>query len=93
MNCSGDWVNKVSMVESLQENHQTRGKDQETQLAHITPVEICPWSDEYKFKIFGSNDRIFVEHRENQQVLSGYVVPTRKHGRGGVMEGVRVLCC
>ena len=35
------------------------------------------WSDDSKFEIFGSNCRVFVRRR--------VVVPTVKHGGGGVM--------
>ena len=43
------------------------------------------WSDESKFKIFGSNRRVFVIHRVGEHMISACVVPTVKHGGGGVM--------
>ena len=43
------------------------------------------WSDESKFEIFGSNRRVFVRHRVGERMISACVVPTMKHGGGGVM--------
>uniref|UniRef100_A0AAZ3R0L5 Transposase Tc1-like domain-containing protein n=1 Tax=Oncorhynchus tshawytscha TaxID=74940 RepID=A0AAZ3R0L5_ONCTS len=43
------------------------------------------WSDESKFEIFGSNRRVFVRRREGERMISACVVPTMKHGGGGVM--------
>ena len=43
------------------------------------------WSDESKFEIFGSNRRVFVRRRVGEQMISACVVPTVKHGGGGVM--------
>ena len=43
------------------------------------------WSDESKFEIFGSNHRVFVRHRVGEWMISACVVPTMKHGGGGVM--------
>ena len=42
------------------------------------------WSDESKFELFGSNRRVFVR----RSVISACVVPTVKHGEGGVMVWV-----
>jgi hypothetical protein len=49
----------------------------------IKQVEICPCL--MKFEIFGSNRRVFVRHREAERMIFTYVVPTVKHGGGGVM--------
>ena len=46
------------------------------------------WSDESKFEIFGSNRHVFVRRRVDERMISAWVVPTVKHGGGGVM----VLC-
>ena len=43
------------------------------------------WSNESKFEIFGSNRHVFVRHRECEWIISACVVPTVKHGGGGVM--------
>ena len=42
------------------------------------------WSDESKFEIFGSNNCVFVRRRVGERMISVCVVPTMKHGRGGV---------
>ena len=44
-----------------------------------------PWSDESKFEIFGSNCRVSVRCRVDERMISACVVPTVKHGGGGVM--------
>ena len=49
----------------------------------IRPVEIC--SDESKFVIFGSNCCLFVRRRVGKRMSSACVVPTVKHGGGGVI--------
>ena len=46
------------------------------------------WSDESKFAIFGSNRRVFVRRQVGEHMISACVVPTVKHGGGGV----KVLC-
>ena len=46
------------------------------------------WSDESKYVIFGSNWHVFERRRVGERMISAYVVPTIKHGGGGVM----VLC-
>ena len=38
-----------------------------------------------KFEIFGSNRCVFVRRRVGEQMISTCVVPTVKHGGGGVM--------
>ena len=43
------------------------------------------WLDESKFEIFGSNRRVFVRSRVGLRMISACVVPTVKHGGGGVM--------
>uniref|UniRef100_A0A3B4CHW9 Transposase Tc1-like domain-containing protein n=1 Tax=Pygocentrus nattereri TaxID=42514 RepID=A0A3B4CHW9_PYGNA len=43
------------------------------------------WSDESKFEIFGSNHHVFVRRRKGERVDSTCLVPTVKHGGGGVM--------
>ena len=43
-------------------------------------------SHESKFEIYGSNNRVFVRCRVGERIISAYVVPTMKHGGGGVME-------
>jgi hypothetical protein len=43
------------------------------------------WSDESKLEIFGSNYRVFVRCRVGELKISTCVVPTMKHGGGGVM--------
>jgi hypothetical protein len=43
------------------------------------------WSYESKFEILGSNRHIFVRCRVGERMISAFVVPTVKHGRGGVM--------
>ncbi|CAJ0955790.1 unnamed protein product [Ranitomeya imitator] len=44
------------------------------------------WSDESKFEIFGSNHRVFVRRRKGGRMDSTCLVPTVKHGGGGVMD-------
>ena len=43
------------------------------------------WSDESKFEIFGSTRRVFVQRRKGERMVSTCMVPTVKHGGGGVM--------
>ena len=43
------------------------------------------WSDESKFEIFGSNLHAFVRCRVGERMISACVVPTVKHGGGGVI--------
>uniref|UniRef100_A0AAZ3PM41 Paired domain-containing protein n=1 Tax=Oncorhynchus tshawytscha TaxID=74940 RepID=A0AAZ3PM41_ONCTS len=43
------------------------------------------WSDESKLEIFGSNRCVFVRRRVGERMISACVVPTVKHGGGGVM--------
>lgn len=43
------------------------------------------WSDESKFEIFGANHRVFVRRRKGERMDSTCLVPTVKHGGGGVM--------
>ena len=43
------------------------------------------WSDVWKFEIFGSNRCVFVRRRVGERMVSACVVPTVKHGGGGVM--------
>ena len=43
------------------------------------------WSDESKFEIFGSTRCVFVRRRKGEQMVSTRMVPTVKHGGGGVM--------
>jgi hypothetical protein len=43
------------------------------------------WSDESKFEIFGSTRCLFVRRRVGERMISACVVPTVKHGGGGVM--------
>ena len=43
------------------------------------------WCDESNFVIFGSNHCVFARCREGEQMVSACVVPTVKHGGGGVM--------
>ena len=43
------------------------------------------WSDESKFEIFGSNHCVFVRCRKGERMDSTCLVPTVKHGGGGVM--------
>jgi hypothetical protein len=43
------------------------------------------WSDEFKFEMFGSNWHVFVRCRVVERMISTCVVPTVKHGGGGVM--------
>ena len=40
-----------------------------------------------KFEIFGSNRRVFVRRRVSEQMIAACVVPTMKHGGGGVAIG------
>ena len=54
----------------------------------IRPRISVLWSDESKFEIFGSNHPVFVIHKVGERMISACVVPTVKHGGGGVM----VLC-
>ena len=51
----------------------------------IRLVEICLWPDESNFFIFSSNLCVFVRCRVGEQIISACVVPTVKHGGGGVM--------
>ena len=43
------------------------------------------WSDESKFEMFGSKRCVVVRRRVGERMISAYVVPTMKHGGGGVM--------
>ena len=43
------------------------------------------WSDEYKFEMFGSNCFVFVRCRVGERMIYRCLVPTVKHGGGGVM--------
>ena len=43
------------------------------------------WSDESKFEIFGSNRHVYVRCRIGERMISACVVPTVKHGGGGIM--------
>ena len=43
------------------------------------------WSNESKFEMFGNNRRVFVRSRVGERMISACVVPTVKHGEGGVM--------
>jgi hypothetical protein len=43
------------------------------------------WADASKCKIFASNCCVFVRCRVGEQMISACVVPTVKHGGGGVM--------
>ncbi|CAJ0933412.1 unnamed protein product [Ranitomeya imitator] len=43
------------------------------------------WCDESKFEIFGSNHHVFVRRRKGERMDSTCLVPTVKHGGGGVM--------
>ena len=43
------------------------------------------WSDESKCKMFGSNCSVSVRCRVGERMISACVVPTVKHGGGGVM--------
>ena len=47
------------------------------------------WSDEFKCKISGFTCRVFVRRRVGERMISACVVPTMKHGGGGVI----VLWC
>uniref|UniRef100_A0AAZ3RXX5 Transposase Tc1-like domain-containing protein n=1 Tax=Oncorhynchus tshawytscha TaxID=74940 RepID=A0AAZ3RXX5_ONCTS len=49
------------------------------------------WSDESKFEIFGSNRRVFVKHKVGKLKISACVVPTVKHGGGGMVLSVIYL--
>ncbi|CAJ0968398.1 unnamed protein product [Ranitomeya imitator] len=44
------------------------------------------WFDESKFDIFGSNHRVFVRCRKGERMDSTCLVPTVKHGGGGVID-------
>ena len=48
-------------------------------------LDIALWSDESKCEIFYSNSRVFVRRRVGERMISACVVPTVKHGGGGVM--------
>ena len=41
--------------------------------------------DRWKFYIFGSNRHVFVRRSVGEWMISACVVPTMKHGGGGVM--------
>ena len=43
------------------------------------------WFDELKFEIFGSNRHVVMRRRVGERMISACVVPTVKHGGGGVM--------
>ena len=60
---------------------------QETRAMDIDRWKSVLWSDESKFEIFGSNRSVFVRRRVGERMISACVVPTVKHGGGGVMEG------
>uniref|UniRef100_A0AAZ3RHR5 Transposase Tc1-like domain-containing protein n=1 Tax=Oncorhynchus tshawytscha TaxID=74940 RepID=A0AAZ3RHR5_ONCTS len=47
--------------------------------------KLVLWSDESNFEIFGSNLLVFVRRRVGEHMISTCVVPTVKHGGGGVM--------
>jgi hypothetical protein len=54
-------------------------------------VKSVLWFDESKFEIICSNRRVFVRCRVGERMFSACVVPTMKHGRGGVMVGGALL--
>ena len=54
----------------------------------IRQVENLSFGLESKFEIIGSNQHVFVRRRVDEWMISACVVPTVKHGGGGVM----VLC-
>ena len=62
---------------------------QETRAMDIRPVEICPlvWVQ----TIFGSNRLVFVRRRVGERMISTCVVPTVKHGGGGVNGGALLV--
>ena len=45
-----------------------------------------------KCEIFGSNRRVFVRRRVGERMISACVVPTVKHGEGGVMVWGCIAC-
>ena len=49
------------------------------------------WSDESKLEMFGSNLCVFVRRGVCKLMISTCVVPTVKHGGGGVMVGIALL--
>lgn len=56
-------------------------------LRKLSPVDrkAVFWSDDSKFDIFGSNCRVFVRRGEGEHIVPQCMVPTVKHGVGGVM--------
>ena len=67
--------------ETTTKGHQKREETclgQETQAMDIRLVEIC-------HLVFGSNRRVFVRQGVDEWMISACVVPTVKHGVGGVM--------
>jgi hypothetical protein len=78
------------MVELLQRNHYQRTpirrdfwakKHKQWTLDRWKSVH---WS-EFKFEIFGSKCHVFVRCRVGERIISACVVPTVKHGGGGVI--------
>ena len=57
---------------------------QETRAMYIRQVENCPFGL-MSLEIFGSNRCVFERSRVGEWIISACVVPTVKHGVGGVM--------
>ena len=43
------------------------------------------WSDEYRFFLYQSDGKMYVRRRVGEEYLNACVVPTVKHGGGGIM--------
>ena len=85
-------MNQAFLVELLQRNHYQRtpiirrlawAKNHKQWTTDRWKSVL--WSNESKLYIFGSNRRVFVRQRVGERMSSACVVPTVKHGGGGVM--------
>ena len=94
---------RIQVTDTLTVQRRRRGSDLHGRIAAKKPLikrtrrrwtlnrwKSVLWSDESKFEIFGSNRHVFVRRRVGERMISTCVIPTMKHGGGGVM--VWVLC-
>ena len=51
------------------------------------------WINESKFKIFGSNKRVYVWQRVGERAVSPCITPPKKHGRGSVIVWGTFVSC
>ena len=67
---------------------QHRRKRLQFALAHanwtVVNWSVVLWSDESRFTLFKNDGRVYVRRRQNEAFMNSCVVPTMKHGGGGV---------